>query len=378
MLSEQSHIINVRLVCQLFERLATPFLRSCIPCAPLLSMMTTLTAVSIQPVVSESVAEIIYICRRYQNIQRLSEYKEALIEASPPLSRQFEAPQSKDETLDLKVAFSQYRQHYNDQTVMENSGEVIARLCSALMRMPNVKKVRISPNFDPVSDHRSKYSLDPKPAYDRAFLLVARALSLADTKLEELDVESDDSCDGDDCGVTGAVFRGMSQMNLSHCCDAFRSLRKISIATHEANVDGWMEGHFAEILSSATNLEQLYITGDYTAYISAKYFLSISTWSQLTSLGLCNASFHQKELLGFFERHSGTLKDLWFLGVCLSTGSWEIVLKWMKASLSLQAVSMCRIVEENDDGDTIELFMTENAVQNYIIANGPHPLCPRR
>jgi hypothetical protein len=376
-LSEKSDITNVRLVCQHFERLATPFLLSCIVCAPLLSMMTTLTAVSLHPVVSKSVEEIIYICNRYRRIQTLSGYKEALVEASPPFSGQFEAPRSKEEILDLKSAFSQYRQHYNDQTVMENSGEVIARLCSALMRMPNVKKVTISPNFDPVSDYWSTYSLEPAPAYDKAFLLLARALSLAGTTLQELDIESDDSTDRDDYGVTGAIFRGMSRMNLSHCCDAFRSLRKISIATHEENIDGWMTGHFAEILSCATNLEQLCITGGYTASISAKYFLGIPTWNQLISLDLCNANFDQKGLLGFFDRHSGTLKNLWFYHVCLLTGSWEIVLKWMKASLSLKVVSISEVVEENDDGDIIKVFMMEDAVQDYIIADGPQPLCLR-
>jgi hypothetical protein len=144
MLSERSNwpprndIEKVRLTCRLFEKLATPFLLSRICCAPLSSQLTILTAVSLHPVLSRSVKEVVYVCNRYQLIKTLLEYKEALCRAETRAFRKFEEPESKEESLDLKTAFSQYGQHYNDQTAMENSGEVMAHLCSALTRMPNV------------------------------------------------------------------------------------------------------------------------------------------------------------------------------------------------------------------------------------------------
>ena len=62
---------------------------------------------------------------------------------------------------------------------------------------------------------------------------MARVLSLTRTKLQELDIERDDNIDQDSRGMTGAVFRVMSPMSLSHCCDAFSGLREVTIATSE-------------------------------------------------------------------------------------------------------------------------------------------------
>ena len=78
---------------------------------------------------------------------------------------------------------------------------------------------------------------------------------------------------------------------MSYCYDAFRSLRKITIIAYADDVDGWMTGYMAKILSCATDLEYLDIIGiigGYNDRISARYFLRTSTWSRLTSLSLAN------------------------------------------------------------------------------------------
>ena len=134
------------------------------------------------------------------------EYKEALRRERQLLLGKFEEPKSEEENRDLKTAFSQYRQTYNDQATMENSGELIACLCSALMRMPHIKKITISPNFHCFLDsHRqSKYFLEPDPAYNKAFLLMARVLSLTGTKIHNIEINDDPI--GDVEGVNGAPF----------------------------------------------------------------------------------------------------------------------------------------------------------------------------
>jgi hypothetical protein len=376
MLSPRNDIENVRLTCRLFKELATPFLLSCIYCAPLSSQLTTLTAVSLHPVISRSVKEVVCICNQYQLIKTLLEYKEALRRAELRAFRKFEEPKSEEENLDLKTAFSQYGQHYNDQTAMKSSGEVTARLCSALMRMPNIKKITISPNFYCFLDsyRYSGYFLEPEPAYNEAFLLMARVLSLTGAKIRELNIESDDHIDGEPRGVDGAVFREMSHMNLSHCCDAFRGFRDITITAHEYDVDGWMTGNLATILSGATDLESLWFDGSRTFHISSKYIFSTTTWIRLTSLNFSQITFDQEELLDLLKRHSGTLKDLWLLYVWLTNGSWKILLEGMKSSLSLQTISIDDPAEEDDEGDAIHIYMKRAALKDYLLGDGPHPI----
>src|SRR4051794_22538204 len=74
----RNDIKNVRLTCKLFEKFATQFLLSRILCAPLSNQMTTLTTVSLHPILNKSVKEVVYICNRYQLFETLLEYKEAL------------------------------------------------------------------------------------------------------------------------------------------------------------------------------------------------------------------------------------------------------------------------------------------------------------
>jgi hypothetical protein len=166
----------------------------------------------------------------------------------------------------------------------------------------------------------------------------------------------------------------MSDMNLSHCCDAFRSLREVKITAYEYD-DGWMTDNFAKIFSGAIDLESLSVGGSgWAFYISTKHFLSTTTWSRLASLNFNNATFDQGELLDLLRRHSGTLKDLWLFSICLTNGSWKILLEGMKSSLSLQAISIDDPAEEDDEGEAIDIYMKRAALNEYLLGDGPHPL----
>ena len=147
--SPASNLKNVRLTCKIFEELATPFLlpQPRIICGPFSSSLARLTAVSRHPVFSRSITEFVYVCNRYQFIKTPLEYKEALRTAEQSWDK-FEEPKSEEEHYDLEKAFSQHRQAYTDQVTMENSGEAIACICSALMRMPRIKKITITPVWD--------------------------------------------------------------------------------------------------------------------------------------------------------------------------------------------------------------------------------------
>jgi hypothetical protein len=299
--------------------------------------------VSRHPVFSRSVNETVFICNRYHFFENLLEYKEAWRRTQLWSFRKSEELESEEESVDLETAFSQYNQHYEDQTAMENDGEVIACLCSALMRMPNFAKITISPNFYCYLDnyHISRSFLEPKPAYNEAFLLMARVLSRTGAKIRKLDIQSDEDICRDLVGVDGAVFRGISNLSMSHCCDAFRGLCEVSITADENDIDGWMTGSLTKILSGATDLERLWFDGSRQAFqISTKYILSTTAWSRLTSLNFLHASFDQKDLLDLLRRHSGTLKNVELFCICLTNGSWKFLLEGMKSSLSLQGISI--------------------------------------
>ena len=167
--SPKNDIASVRLVCGLFEQLATPYLMSSIHCAPLSNSLRTFKDISFHPVLSQAIKTIIYDCSRYQNIRTLCEYEESLRRANPSF---FRSPASKEDVLELEAMFIQNKRHYHDQIMVENSGEFTACLCSALMRMPNVETVIISPNcYRCLENSRpSKYFLRPEPEYGHALL----------------------------------------------------------------------------------------------------------------------------------------------------------------------------------------------------------------
>ncbi|KFY50517.1 hypothetical protein V495_00201 [Pseudogymnoascus sp. VKM F-4514 (FW-929)] len=378
MFSTEDHDIgSVRLTCKIFEELATPFLLPPprILCAPLSGSLATLTAVSRHPVLSKSVMEVVYDCNRYHFVETITKYKEALRRAKL-LPGRCKEPKSEEENRDLKRGFSQYRQTYDNQATMENSGEVIACLCSALMRMPHIKKITISPNFECFLDTQhvdSIYFLEPDPAYNEAFLLMARVLSLTGTKIHDFNIETNDDPIGDrnPVGVNGALFRVMSSSNLNHCCKAFRGLRSVTIAADENDVDGWMTGNLAEMLSGATDLEKLNINACHPHFqIPTKYILSTTTWSRLTSLRFTHVALDQRDFLELLIRHSGTLKDIDLFSVCLTNGSWKILLEGLKPHFSLQRISIDYPSEQNGESYKEIYLKLKHASKSWLLNDG--------
>ena len=223
----------------------------------------------------------------------------------------------------------------------------------------------------------SRYFLGPEPDYNESFLLLARVLSFTGAKIRKFSVQSLEGYGG----IDGAVFGGMSQSNLSHCYNAFRGLREVSVTATKRNVDGWMTGNLAKILSGAANLETLRFNGctSETFPISTKFILSATTWSQLTSLTLVDACVDQKDFLDLLTRHSGTLKIINLCVIGLTEGSWKILLEGMKSSLSLRNIDIDWPYQKDDEHNEIHIYWDRNALTSYLLGDGPHPLqndCP--
>lgn len=370
--SQENDIKSVRLTCRLFNQLATPFLMSEIFCAPLSSTLTKLTAVLHHPILSRSIKTVVYASRRYQAMG-FQDYQQAVEESSWP---GYSSPQCEADVLELEAMFSLYKQHYQDQTMMERSGELTARLCSALTRLPNVERVIISPNIYCYLDNAlsSNYFLDPESAYDEAFLYVCRILSLTDTKIRELRVEDAETEDHECGGLTAEAFQEMSLLDSSHCRNVFRGIRTLDLTAQDEAKGGWIIGQLADFLSCATELENLSITGCFCCPLRPEHFLRTTTWRCLTTLSLFHTIFCQEELLAFLRRHSTTLKDLSFFFVGVRNGSWKAVLTGMKSSLSLQSIDVFDLHELNDDGYGTDVFVPVAAVRGYLLGDDCHPL----
>ena len=135
-----------------------------------------------------------------------------------------------------------------------------------------------------------------------------------------------------------------------------------------------MTGNLAKILSGATDLDRLYIHGCYgTFHISTKYILSTTAWSRLTSLDFSYSTLDQRDFLDPLRRHSGTLKNIDLFCVCLTNGSWKILLEGIKSSLSLQHISIDSPSDEDSEDDK-GIYLKQNALENYLLSDGPHPL----
>ncbi len=361
---QENDIKSVRLTCRLFDQLATPFLMSEIFFAPLSFTLTKLTAVSHHPILSRSIKTVVYASTRYQAMGFL-DYQRAVEESSGPRV-----------SSDLETMFSQYVQHNQDQTMMERSGELTERLCSALTRLPNGERVIISPNIYCYLDNAlsSDYLLDPESACDEAFLHVCRILSLTDTKIRELRVEDAQTEDQEFSGLTAEAFREMSLPDSSHCRNVFQGVRTLELSAEDEGGGGWIVGQLADLLSYATGLENLLINGCFYRPLRAEHFLSNTMWCCLTTLSLTHTIFRQGELLAFLRRHSITLKNLSHFDVEVRNGSWKAVLTEMKPSLSLQSIEVYDLHESKDDGYGEDVFVPVAAIQGDLLGDGYHPL----
>ena len=117
--SQENHIKSVRLTCRFFDQLATPLLMSEVTCGPLSSTLVRLAAVAHHPVLSKSINTLVFASRRYQPIGLFTDYHQAVQDSH----WRYEA-----DLREFHAMFSHYVQHYQDQIVMERSGELTARL----------------------------------------------------------------------------------------------------------------------------------------------------------------------------------------------------------------------------------------------------------
>lgn len=120
----------------------------------------------------------------------------------------------------------------------------------------------------------------------------------------------------------------------------------LNLSTSDENWD-FEEGHeyletgrLREFLAAAPDLTELDVRFDrceeYHGYMAELSMIVRGfTWPNLVSVELHNVMASEQELLEFFERHVGTLKQVVLHDLTLSDGTWISTLKQMRQTLSL-------------------------------------------
>ena len=189
-------------------------------------------------------------------------------------------------------------------------------------------------------------------------------------------MERDENVDREKGGLTGKTFEEMTRMEFGHCCNTFQKLRHVDleVTSDEEEEDGWKTGYSAQILSCAGELEKLSITGWMAYPFPAQYLLGDSTWSRLSVLSVTYAIFTEGELSSVLRRHAASLKELELWSVDLEEGTWSTILTKMKRWLSLNAVTLWGLSEQDDDGSYIDRDLIMHEAREYLMGSGPHPL----
>ena len=362
---------SVRLVCRHFEQLASHLLMSTVRCGPISDSLVRLTAISLHPIISKSIQEVVYTCYRYESFKTLQDYEHR--------GRDMRRPQTVEDVEELNSAFLQYRRHYDDQIAMEITGEATTRLCTALMRMTNIEIFTLSPDYDcTLNDYcHSPYFCRTQPDYDEVFTRIAHILSLTGIKLREFHVDKEEWTTHDDHGLREYSFSSLSRRSLHQYCDLFRGLREVTLTLQG---DGWTTDHLVQILSCATELVYLHVAGIlFGENIDAACFWRDATWSQLSTLRLEHVSFKAGVLFELLSRHSTTLRELQLRNVMLFDDKWRLIFETTRDLLRLESLHVYDLRETDVDERTTTVIRNwddANQVEAYCLRDGPLPLLP--
>lgn len=234
-------------------------------------------------------------------------------------------------------------------------GELVARLCMGLERLPNLKAVSFeyewasqsrNPKFSvettlaPLFLGGSPLSRSYHPLYLRptttepsthlsslfiAFPTMMCALALTAKEITRLEY-------ADPHGIADYVFDSKATMNtglLQHTIGALKHVRHLKIGLHAMDtIDYKSADTMPEILRSMTSLKDLNINvnesdrDDLIPYsISDVFGRTPFTWPRLTSLDLQYFACSQTELLRFLRRQH-SLSDLHLEGIEMADGQW--------------------------------------------------------
>ena len=175
------------------------------------------------------------------------------------------------------------------------------------------------------------------------FTKLLLAADLAKIRLEYLDA-----------GIVDWRFLFLDDSIFARVKNSVRHLKALSLfllvdkneddVVEEWNED-WKFGRFRKFVTASQDLQRLaldFLPKDPVDSFRAPLGKVVGefTWLKLEWVGLSYILASEEQLLGFFERHAGTLKWVYLRNITLSDGVWISTLQRMRQILSLERISI--------------------------------------
>ncbi|KAI9718409.1 MAG: hypothetical protein M1812_004130 [Candelaria pacifica] len=413
---------SLRLACSLLNSVATPPLFKRVYFAARIQTLEAFTAVSGDPLLSQCVHEIVYDSSYYEPalvdaVAHSHEFVSAVWAYNLDFERSL-LPELEKRSIDS------YRDRFNEQEDIRLSGEDLARLTAGLIHMRNVKTIviqdyvsgneqddshynsqsrpivgqgpAVSPEWwhayidDPPMNHDREDDHDlesPNPRPYNCFNVVLRALSLSETHIKELRVNTLEA----GAGLPHSIFRDMSALGLRHTSNAFRSLRMLSLGLFmENNIRGDRpeeafktieSGIIGKIISMAENLQHLKLAVHNVHldhHHAVEKYLGKRTWPSLRSLCLGSMQILAGSLVPFLRRHAKTLRYLALVNISIDDENFADSLDQMRKTLRLETATIRNVYWSVHD----EYFESSDHAEDteydyYLVHGGPNPLHKR-
>ena len=312
----------------------------------------------------------------------------------------------------LKHTFEVYcgaQKEYHD---IDQSGELMERLCLILNKTPKCRKMILTDygndgvddtstarheplkedNLCPfevcslsVSDHLD-FHFRPTSPYQKtpnSFHIAMLAISRTKSTITELAMIHHGEEDGREESFLSEESFGVTAW-LSYCSTvSLQQLSRLRIRLYVRGAEPCMDRPIAKALSSAVSLESLFIEGGsdllpVEPYMVTKMstFLEGCRFPKLKSLILMAMDSKEDELLEFLKT-SPCLKHLTMEFFLLSVGSWESVAQRIRSVLQLKSVMLDALSgglwSVGDDYISEHSSKDKNLVERFFLHNGKNP-----
>jgi len=429
---------SVRIVCKLWSSLAVELLFDRIYISPHRENLEVFSNITNHPILSKSIRELVYDISVFTAEVTRLEYFDALCQQMRvrslrlPRKHTFQtADEQVNEVLQYAKADHQpgqrrgegvarlsnhrivdrghraYLEYARQQQECYESGELLARLCLGLEKLPNLDAVVLGEDwrhystdrqFDPSilhSVHRlgcplartwNPLFLEPKTIWRDddghiEFFTVTRALSLTHKTVKKVLARSY-------LRLYQSAFDSNALMSTSlmrHTINALQDAETLSmrICSRPGHDTGSIDA-LPTVLQSMTVLKDLdldmnKLLGDNdTLYTLPELFGSRSVWPHLSYLKVSSFAASETTLIRFLTRLRA-LRELRLENIELTSGSWESTIEGMRTSLGLRALTLDMPLRHLGGVDvwdelTWDVEFMDEKIERYVLYGGKNPL----
>ncbi|KAF6227549.1 hypothetical protein HO173_012188 [Letharia columbiana] len=285
---------------------------------------------------------------------------------------------------ELQRAYQTYRSYRAEQHRLNESAAYEEAMVRAMKRLPHLTSILISCERGNTNHFRAAFEAglcedvtsDPRMADQICASQLSLLLSAADKaglQIKKLV-----------CGSLGQIFLSCSLERLDAMQRSIQSLHNLHLffshipVGFDSNAASNPHGSSSaradnmQFAMSAPNLETLSIRFDKDRALDPpdlKHLVSDFHWSYLASATFAKMSTGSEILVGFCDRHAGTLKDLSLTDISLYSGRWATTFYEMRQRLKLDKMALAGIIQ-SVEGDywnfEIGDHTTKLMIERYI------------